>query len=236
MAGFEREQRRGSGLFDEGELATAQVDFMSRVYQHMGLGLLATAMTAMGVTQIPALWELTMRFQWVTVIALLVMVLVYGAMIERISSFTATVFFYAYATLTGLALSWIFLAYTSGSISSTFFVTAGTFGVMSFWGYSTKTDLTGLGHFMRMGLVGLILASVVNLFLQSPAITWVTTYVGIAVFVGLTAYDTQKIKRYGALADSPENAKKYAIHGALALYLDFVNLFLFLLRIFGRRR
>jgi hypothetical protein len=145
--------------------------------------------------------------------------------------------FVLYATLTGITFSAIFLMYTESSIASTFLVTAGTFAAMSFYGYTTKKDLTSWGSFLFMGLMGIIIASVVNMFLQSSAMYWVITYAGVLIFVGLTAYDTQKIKEMNILGnEGTEEDTKEAIRGALSLYLDFINLFLMLLRIMGTRR
>lgn len=153
------------------------------------------------------------------------------------STTTAIAAFMGYAILNGLTLSLIFLIYTFSSIALTFFVTAGTFAVMSVYGYVTKTDLTKIGKIMMMLLVGIIIASIVNMFLKSPMIYWITTYIGVAVFVGLIAYDTQKIKNYFLELNGDESLKgRMAIMGALTLYLDFINLFLFLLRLFGGGR
>ncbi|WP_404850119.1 Bax inhibitor-1/YccA family protein [Elizabethkingia anophelis] len=153
------------------------------------------------------------------------------------STTTAIAAFMGYAVLNGLTLSLIFLIYTFSSIALTFFVTAGTFAVMSVYGYVTKTDLTKIGKIMMMLLVGIIIASIVNMFLKSPMIYWITTYIGVAVFVGLIAYDTQKIKNYFLELNGDESLMgRMAIMGALTLYLDFINLFLFLLRLFGGGR
>ncbi|MCW2483042.1 Bax inhibitor-1/YccA family protein, partial [Candidatus Symbiopectobacterium sp. NZEC135] len=139
---------------------------------------------------------------------------------------------------TGLTLSSIFILYSGQSIASTFVITAGMFGAMSLYGYTTKRDLSGLGSMLFMGLIGIVLASLVNIWLKSDALMWAVTYIGVVVFVGLTAYDTQKLKNIGEQlsADESDNFRKYAIVGALTLYLDFINLFLMLLRIFGNRR
>ena len=144
-----------------------------------------------------------------------------------------------YSVLTGVMFSTIFIAYTSESIASTFFITAGTFGAMSLYGYFTKKDLSSMGKFLYMGLIGIIIASLVNLFLHSSTVMWITTYIGVLVFVGLTAYDTQKIKEMLVMqsqAGLTENSMKVALYGSFMLYLDFINLFLKLLRIFGRRK
>lgn len=157
--------------------------------------------------------------------------------IKKMSAATATIVFIAYAALNGLTFSMIFLLYTSSSIASTFAITALTFGAMSVYGYTTKTDLTTIGNIMFMALIGLILASVVNIFFNNPLLYWITTYAGVIIFVALTAHDTQKIKKMNVLGNSgTDEDKKEAVMGALTLYLDFINLFLFLLRIFGRRK
>jgi len=150
------------------------------------------------------------------------------------SAAAATLIFLGYAALNGITFSVLLLAYTPGSLMGVFAITAGTFGIMSAVGYFTKQDLTSFGRIMVMGLVGVILASIVNFFMHSTTLYWLISYVAVAVFVGLIAYDTQKIKSY-ALLESAEDRKKGAIMGALALYLDFVNLFIYLLRLFGRR-
>jgi len=165
------------------------------------------------------------------------MVIAISAAINRMSSATATLLFVLYSALNGVTFAAIFMIYTRSSIASTFLVTAGTFGAMSLYGYVTKKDLTGFGSFLFMGLIGIVIASVVNIFLQSEMIYWVTTYIGVFVFVGLTAYDTQKIKKIGEAGfANGEDQQKAAILGALRLYLDFINLFLMLLRIMGGRR
>jgi FtsH-binding integral membrane protein len=167
----------------------------------------------------------------------LVLVMIMSLAVNRISAATATVLFLVYAILNGLTFSIFFMLYELGSIAQAFFVTAGTFGAMSAWGYFTKRDLTGVGHFAIMGLFGLIIATIVNLFWANNMLYWVCTYAGVIIFTLLTAYDTQKIKRLGMETDvNSEQGKKIAIQGALMLYLDFINLFLNLLRIMGRRR
>jgi FtsH-binding integral membrane protein len=211
--------------------------FFRKVYAFMALGLGATAVTALLV----ASSEEAIRFIVLNrpvfyglIIGQLLMVWAFSSLAPRISAVAAGALFFTYAIMNGLTLSVIFLIYTSASIATTFFVCAGTFGAMSLFGYATKRDLTGVGSFAMMGLIGLLIASVVNIFLQSPMIYWLTTFMGVIVFVGLTAYDTQKIKQLD-VGDAEAN-NKGAINGALILYLDFINLFLFLLRIFGRRR
>jgi FtsH-binding integral membrane protein len=221
-------------------IAALQSDFIRRVYNWMGLGLALTAVVAYYTAASPGLTRFIFGNQLVffgLIIGQLGLVIGLSAAIDRLAPKTATMLFIGYAGLTGLTLSVIFLTYTQSSIASTFFVTAGTFGITSIYGYTTKRDLTSWGSFFFMGLVGIILASVVNLFLQSEAIYWVTTYIGVFIFIGLTAYDTQAIKNMAAagFADAASETKA-AVIGALKLYLDFINLFLMLLRIMGGRR
>jgi FtsH-binding integral membrane protein len=160
-----------------------------------------------------------------------------SAMIDKMSAATATALFIAYAAINGLTLSIIFLAYTAASVTSVFFITGGVFGAMSIYGYVTKRDLTTIGNLCFMALIGLIIAMVVNIFMHSSTMYWIISFAGVLIFVGLTAYDTQKIKQMATCVEGDfESGRKGAIMGALALYLDFINLFLFLLRIFGSRR
>jgi FtsH-binding integral membrane protein len=212
--------------------------FLRKVYAYMAAGLFATAVTATAVASSETLLELIVGNRIVfygLLLGELGMVFAFSALVSRMSTAAAAALFFAYAVVNGLTLSVIFLAYTASSIGSTFFVTAGTFGALSAYGYATKRDLSGLGSFAMMGLIGLVIASLVNLFLKSTMIYWLTTFVGVIVFTALTAYDTQKLKRFAA-AVSPEQQSKVALQGALMLYLDFINLFLYLLRLLGRRR
>ena len=206
----------------------------------MAAGLMLTAIVALFTIQIPALLEilLSSRFTFIGLFAVQIGLVIWlSARVEKMSASTATLVFLGYSALTGITLSVIFLVYTAESLASTFFVTAGTFGAMSAYGYVTKRDLTRLGSFMMMGLIGMILASVVNIFLKNSTVYWITTYIGILIFVGLTAYDTQKIKLMSQMGfDGTETEQKGAIMGALRLYLDFINLFLLLLRVMGNRR
>jgi len=226
--------------FQRERVAVASSDFFRRVYNWMGGGLLLTGLVALFTAASPAMLQLVFGNRLVfyaLVIAELGLVVALSGAINRLSAANATLLFLLYSALSGVTFSVIFLTYTRASIASTFFVTAGTFGAMSVYGHVTKRDLTSWGSFLFMGLVGVVLASLVNLFLHSPAVYWISTYCGILVFVGLTAYDTQKIK---ALAwqgfSNEESEKKAAIIGALQLYLDFINLFLLLLRFSDRRR
>jgi len=212
-----------------------------QVYGWMAGGLAITGLVAWYVSQSDALLNLVFGNQLIffgIIIAELALVVGLSWGLTRMSATMATGAFLLYAALNGVTMAFIFLAYTQESIASTFLVTAGTFGAISMYGYTTKRDLTSWGTYLFMALIGLILASVVNIFLQSSAIYWITTYAGVLIFVGLTAYDTQKIKELSARIDASdtENFQKMAIMGALRLYLDFINLFLYLLRILGKRR
>lgn len=226
--------------YNQAELKLVQSGFITKVYAWMSMALMITALTAVYVASSQELTRAILgnRIAFLVLIfGELGLVMFLSAALDRMSAMTATLLFIAYSVLNGLTLSVIFLVYTASSIGTTFFVTAGTFGVMSIYGYTTKRDLTSWGNLLFMALIGFIIASVVNLFLQSETVYWVCTYMGILVFVGLTAYDTQKIKEMGAAGfDNSENMRKGAIMGALALYLDFINLFLLLLRLFGGRR
>ena len=214
--------------------------FISKVYGWMAAALMITALVSMWTAMTPALFHIIAGNQILFILLLVAevgLVFYLSARIHKMSVAQAHVSFIAYSILNGLTLSIIFMVYTQASLATTFFVTAGTFGAMSLYGFTTKTDLTSLGNLCFMALIGIILASVVNMFFASPALYLITTYVGILIFVGLTAYDTQKLKIMSqTLDEASDEGKKAAIMGALALYLDFINLFLMLMRIFGRRR
>lgn len=212
---------------------------MTQVYAWMTAGLLVTAAIAMFVAGSPALVGAIVGNSFLffgLFIAQLGVVWFLSARVMSLSPAAATGLFLAYAALNGLTFSVIFLAYTAASIASTFFVTAGTFGAMSAYGFLTKRDLSGMGNFLFMALIGLILASIVNIFWANSTLYWIITYAGVLIFVALTAYDTQKIKRMTAQVSDEQGERRVAIYGALTLYLDFINLFLFLLRILGNRR
>ena len=222
---------------------SATTNFINRVYGWMSGGLVVTGIIAYLIGTDPAMMQKLIEnpaLLWGAIIGEFVLVIAISAGINKMSSAVATGCFLLYSALTGVVLSFIFLRYSMASIATTFFVTSMTFGAMSIYGYVTKRDLTSIGNLCFMALIGVIIASVVNMFIGSSALYWGVTYVGILVFVGLTAYDTQKIKEMSiALGDelsASETGKKYAIMGALALYLDFINLFLLLLRIFGGSR
>ena len=212
---------------------------MRKVYVWMTLALLITGATAYGVATSPgiqmALFSNQLLF-WGLVIAEFALVIGISAAINRLSLTTATLMFILYSVINGAMLSSIFLIYTMSSIASVFFITAGTFGVMALIGYTTKKDLTSMGKILFMALIGIIIATIVNIFLKSSGLQMIVSYLGVLIFVGLTAYDSQKIKNMLQMApDASEASQKLALLGALTLYLDFVNLFIYLLRIFGRR-
>lgn len=214
--------------------------FMTKVYGWMSFALAITGFVAMYTASSPALLEMVFGNMWTLLGIILVEFAMVGALagwVNRMSASTATMIFVLYSALNGVVLSGIFLVYTSESISSTFFITAGTFGAMSFYGYTTKTDLTKWRNILVMGVFGLIIASLVNLFMRSSMLSLITSCFGVLIFVGLTAYDTQKIKNMNIIGnEGTDEDKKEAIMGALTLYLDFINLFLYLLRLFGKRK
>ena len=222
------------------ELSEAFPVLMRKVYVWMALALLITGMTAYYVATSPVLINaiLTNRILfWGLFIAELALVMGVSAAINRLSLLTATLMFLLYSVINGATMSVIFLIYQMSSIATVFFITAGTFGTMALIGYTTKKDLTSMGRILFMALIGIIIATVVNIFIKSDGLTMIMSYIGVLVFVGLTAYDSQKIKQMLQQAtDVDEGTKKMALLGALTLYLDFINLFLYLLRIFGKRR
>jgi FtsH-binding integral membrane protein len=224
-----------NALEREGSLARGA---MTPVYAWMTAGLLTTGAIASYTATSEALLRLIFGNPFVLIGLIISQFAIVAGLswaLGRISAGVATALFLLYSALNGLTLSSIFIVYTSESIASTFFITAGTFALMSAYGYFTKRDLSSWGNLLFMALIGFLIASVVNIFLRSSALYWVITYAGVLIFVGLTAYDTQKIKRMAAAA-GPNDLQKVAIFGALALYLDFINLFLMLLRILGGRR
>jgi len=250
MADFDNRLMRGATTVADTMDAGLRAH-MLRVYNYMAGALALTGFVAYGVANTPALLNLFFRevltangatlsptlLGWVVVLAPIGLVLLLSFRIMQMSQAAAQATFWGYAALFGASLASIFIVYTGASVAMTFFVTAGTFGAMSLWGYTTKRDLTGFGSFLFMGLIGLLLAMVANFFFKSPAINFVVSILGVLIFTGLTAWDTQKIKNtYYAVGGDTAVAGKAAIMGALALYLDFVNIFLFLLRFMGNRR
>lgn len=224
----------------EGFVSLAFPALMRKVYVWMTLALVITGLTAYGIANSPGLFYAIVSNHflfWGLVIGEFALVLGINSAIHRLSITTATLLFILYSVVNGATLSVIFMVYALTSIANVFFITAGTFAVMAFIGYTTRKDLTSLGKMLFMGLIGIIIATVVNIFLGSSMLNMIVSYVGILVFIGLTAYDSQKIKRLLYTADSTdESAQKIALLGSLTLYLDFINLFLMLLRIFGGNR
>jgi hypothetical protein len=230
----------------------AQIDvglreYMLRVYNYMASGLALTGIIAYLTASTPAVLNLLYAagpngavqatpLAWIVMLSPLAFILVLSFGLQRMQASTMQMVFWAFSAVMGLSLANIFLAFTGASIARVFFITAGTFAAMSLYGYTTRRDLTGVGSFLFMGLIGIIIASLVNLFLQSTALHFVISVIGVLVFVGLTAYDTQKIKLMYLESDGAEVATKKAIMGAVTLYLDFINLFIMLLHLFGQRR
>jgi len=221
-------------------VAAEQQRFMVRVYNWMTAGLAITGFMAFYVSNNETIMGIIFGNPFMPIVLMIVQIgLVFwlASRVMQMSVSQATGVFMLYAGLTGITFSFIFVVYTSASITSTFLVTAGTFGAMSLYGYTTKKDLTSWGSFLFMGLIGIIIASVVNMFMQSNMMHMIITYAGVLIFVGLTAYDTQKIKEMNILGnEGTDEDTKEAIRGALTLYLDFINLFLMLLRLMGDRR
>ena len=230
-----------SAAIDEGLRA-----HMNKVYGTMSVGMVLTFLVAWAVGTSPALLSVfrdPMTLQpnilgWIVMFAPLIMVFAFGAAINRLSAAGAQLFFYAFAAVMGLSLSWIFVAFTGMSIAQVFLVTSIAFAGLSLWGYTTKKDISGWGSFLIMGVIGILVASIVNIFLGSPALYFAISILGVLIFAGLTAYDTQNIKNtylQHAHSGDSEWLGKAAIMGALSLYLDFINMFMFLLSIFGNR-
>ncbi|MEI8006328.1 MAG: Bax inhibitor-1/YccA family protein [Bacteroidota bacterium] len=219
--------------------------FMSQVFTWMTLAMIVTAGTAWWFASSEA-WKSLINVEtggltglgWIVTLAPLGFVLLMSFGFQKLSALAMTLLFIAFSVLMGMSLSFILLAYTAASVFKTFIVTAGMFGIMSVAGYTTKTDLTKFGSIMMMGLVGIILAMLVNFFLHSSSLEYIISVLGVLIFTGLTAYDVQRLKKIGAGACTygDENSKKLSILGALTLYLDFINLFLFLIRFLGNRR
>ena len=220
--------------------ATAFPALMRKVYVWMALALVITGFTAYGVANSPAILQLIVSSKVLffgIIIGELALVWGVSAAIGRLSLTTATLLFVLYSVLNGVTMSFIFLAYTAESITSVFLITAGTFAAMALFGYFTKADLSSMGRILFMALIGLIVATIVNIFMKSSGLAMILNYVGVLIFVGLTAWDTQKIKQMLLEApDAGETAQKVALMGALTLYLDFINLFIHLLRILGNSR
>lgn len=223
---------KGAAGIDQGLRA-----YMLGVYNYMAAGLAITGLVAFITSQTPVLMNAVYGtpLAWVVMLAPLGLVLFLSFGINRMSAATAQMTFWVFSGLMGLSLAYIFVVYTGTSIARVFFITTSMFAGMSIYGYTTKRDLSGIGSFLIMGLIGLIVASIVNLFVASTALHWALSVIGVLIFVGLTAYDTQKIRMMYYEADDASVATKKSIMGALTLYLDFINLFLFLLRFLGNR-
>ena len=240
-----RAAAQDTAVTDEGLRA-----YMLKVYNYMATGVLLTGIIAlltfkMGVEEITSAGIVLTPFgntiynsalAWVVMLAPLGIVFYMSFGINKMSAAKAQTTFWIFATLMGLSLSSILLVYTGLSVTRVFFITSATFGAMSIYGYTTKRDLTKLGSFLMMGLIGIIIASIVNIFMKSSMMYFVISILGVLIFVGLTAYDTQKIKNMYSASDTGELMGKKAVMGALTLYLDFINLFIMLLRLFGQRR
>ena len=222
-------------------------EYMLRIYNYMASGLALTGIIAYASANTPAILNMMYvvgpngiaqptMLAWIAMASPLAFILALSFGINKMKASTAQAVFWAFSAVMGLSLSHIFLSYTGTSITRVFFITAGTFAAMSLYGYTTKRSLTGWGPILFMGLIGIIIASIVNIFLQSSAMGFVISIVGVLVFVGLTAYDTQKIRNMYSELDDAEMHGKKAIMGALTLYLDFINLFIMLLHLFGSRR
>ena len=241
-----KEATKETVVMDEGLRA-----YMLKVYNYMATGVLLTGIIALISFQLSAetnslgkivdytAFGKTIFFsgwRWVIMLAPLGIVFYMSFGINKMSAAKAQTVFWVFAALMGLSLSWILMVYTNTSVARVFLITSATFGAMSIYGYTTKRDLTKLGSFLMMGLIGIIIASVVNIFMKSSMMYFVISILGVLIFVGLTAYDTQKIKNMYSASDTGELMGKKAVMGALTLYLDFINLFIMLLRLFGQRR
>jgi FtsH-binding integral membrane protein len=229
---------------DEAHVDVGLRQYMLGVYNHMTIGLAITGLVALGASfmaiqngQLTSFGHAiyVSPLKWLIMLAPIGMVFLFAAKINSMAASTAQTVFWIFAGLMGLSLSSIFLVYTGASVTRVFFITAGMFAGMSLYGYTTKKDLTGWGSFLFMGMIGILIASIVNIFLASSALQFAISVIGVLVFAGLTAYDTQSIKSEYREGDDSETQSKKSIHGALRLYLDFINMFLMLLRLFGNR-
>ncbi|MBT4710622.1 MAG: Bax inhibitor-1/YccA family protein [Alphaproteobacteria bacterium] len=212
--------------------------YMLGVYNYMGAGLAISGIIAFFTSNSPALMNAIYNsgLYWPVMLAPMGIIIAMMVGIKKMKASTIQFLYWAFVAINGLSLSFVFLLYTSASITRVFFITAATFGAMSLYGYTTKRNLTGIGPFLFMGLIGIIIASVVNFFMASAMMEFAISVIGVLIFVGLTAYDTQRIRNEYSEMDSTEIATKKSVFGAVSLYLDFINLMLFLLRLFGDRR
>ena len=234
---FETDKRIFAGTAQQVAIDEGLRAYMLRVYNYMTIGLVVTGFVALLTASSPAAMNAIYGtpLKWLVMLAPLGFVMFLSFGLHRMSFMTAQAVFWAFATAMGVSLSYIFMVYTGGSIARVFFITAGAFAGLSLFGYTTKKDLSGFGTFLIMGLIGIIIASIVNIFMQSSALMFAISVIGVLVFSGLTAYDTQNIKNEYSEFHDQETAGKLAISGALRLYLDFINLFIMLLHLFGNR-
>ena len=248
---FNKESSTSQSSTSEAIIDQGLRSYMLKVYNYMASGILLTGLVSLIFFKLSVVTDANgsivaltsigntiflSGFKWVVMLAPLGVVFYMSAKINKMAASTAQTTFWVFASLMGISLSSIFLTYTGASITRVFFITSITFGAMSLYGYTTKRDLTKLGSFLMMGLIGIIVASVVNMFMKSTMMDFVISILGVLIFVGLTAYDTQKIKNMYVASDTGELMGKKAVMGALTLYLDFINLFIMLLRLFGQRR
>ena len=234
---FGTEKRVFAGAAQRAAIDEGLRAYMLRVYNYMTIGLVVTGFVALLTASSPAAMNAIYGtpLKWLVMLAPLGFVLFLSFGLHRMSFITAQAVFWAFCTTMGVSLSYIFMVYTGGSIARVFFITAGAFAGLSLFGYTTKKDLSGMGTFLMMGLIGIIIASIVNIFMASSALHFAISVIGVLVFAGLTAYDTQNIKNEYSEFHDRETAGKLAIMGSLRLYLDFINLFIMLLRLFGNR-
>ena len=231
-----------AGRMDHSQAYDASIDmglrkYMLGVYNYMALGVAITGLMAYVILTQPAIMQAIFGtgLMWVVMLAPLAFILVLNFGIHKLSASATQLMFWAFASVMGLSLSTIFITYTDASIARVFFITAGAFAGLSLYGYTTKRDLTGFGSFLIMGLIGLVIAMIVNMFLASSALDFAISVIGVLIFAGLTAYDTQRIKSMYYEGDGAEVMTKKSVMGALSLYLDFINMFLMLLHLFGNR-
>jgi hypothetical protein len=244
MADLDRRYAQGTtvGRTDAGVVDQGLRAYMIRVYNYMASGLAVTGVVAYTTATLATTNEAFAQLvygsplKWVIIFAPLAMVFYLSARINSMSVSAAQISFWVFSALMGLSISSIFLVYTQASIAQVFFITAASFGALSLWGYTTSKDLSGWGSFLFMGLIGIIIASLVNLFLQSTGLQFAVSIIGVLVFAGLTAYDTQRIKEMYSVNDDGSVTGRKAVMGALSLYLDFINMFMMLLQLFGNRR
>ncbi len=236
MADFDQQRMQSGAATRAADIDEGLRAYMLSVYNYMSAALVITGVVAYAGAVSGVYYALAQTpLIWVVMLAPLGLVFFLSARINKMSASSAQLTFWVFATLLGLSLGYVFLAYTGESVVTTFFVTAAAFGSLSLYGYTTKRDLSGMGSFMIMGLFGIIIASVVNIFLASSALHFAISVIGVLVFAGLTAYDTQSIKEMYNESDGSEVGTKKAVMGALRLYLDFINMFLFLLQFLGNR-